>query len=276
MPYITDVFPLGGRRGTTVPVQLQGVNLAENKLTVKVPTDGPPVISLQTTSAAGLLSNPVKFDAGTLDEPAGIRPGDSLKTAPLVPLGSVVNNRIAKPGAFQYYAFTAIAGRRIVVEVRARRLDSPLDSVLTLFDPDNVSIAGNDDMEDPDNREPLQTHLADSRLMYTIAKTGRHVVQIGNAQAKGGEAYAYRLRLSPLQPDFDCGPPRPVRNWLHGATAVVTVMVLRQEEFDGEIHLGCRIRRLVLSFAVAWSPAAASRPPSPSPAPGTLRPRSIG
>jgi hypothetical protein len=55
----------------------------------------------------------------------------------------------------------------MVAEVYARRLDSPLDAVLRLFDPTGRQLALNDDHED--KTSGLSTHHADS---YLSAGTG--------------------------------------------------------------------------------------------------------
>ena len=46
------------------------------------------------------------------------------------------------------------------------------------------------------------THVADSRLVYTFAKAGDYVLRIRDAQEKGGEEYAYRLKIVPALPDY--------------------------------------------------------------------------
>jgi len=52
-----------------------------------------------------------------------------------------VNGRIDPPGDRDIFRFTARAGGRIVAEVYARRLDSPLDSVLKLTDAQGLQLA---------------------------------------------------------------------------------------------------------------------------------------
>ncbi len=133
LPYITDIYPLGGKRGTTVPVELHGVNLHKAALNVKIPQDGPRVMWLATTGQ-GLASNRVKFEAGELNETAKLEPNDTPQQANRVSVGSVVNGRIGKPGDLDYFVVKAAAQQKSCFEVQARRLGSPLDSVITLFD----------------------------------------------------------------------------------------------------------------------------------------------
>jgi hypothetical protein len=199
LPLITDVYPLGGKRGTTVPVKLHGVNLAQTTLNVTVPQDGSPVMCLATT-AQGLASNRVKFEAGDLDETAEVEPNDTPQTATRVSVGSIVNGRIGKPGEVDYFVFKAAAQQNLVVEVRARRLGSPLDSVIALFDSKGQLLAQNDDIENDD--APPLTHQADSRLEFKVPADGDYIVRLRDAQRKGGPEYAYRLSIAPNRPDF--------------------------------------------------------------------------
>ena len=50
-----------------------------------------------------------------------------------------INGRVEKPGDVDYFSFKAQAGQKLVMEVFARRLESPLDSILTLYDADGRS-----------------------------------------------------------------------------------------------------------------------------------------
>ncbi len=60
----------------------------------------------------------------------------------------MVNGRIATPGEQDFFRIDARAGEEIIAEVFARRLDSPLDSVLRLTDAAGKQLAFNDDFED--------------------------------------------------------------------------------------------------------------------------------
>jgi hypothetical protein len=238
LPYITDIYPLGGKRGTTVAVELHGVNLPQSTMSVKVPTEGPQVLWLET-AAQGLASNRVKFEAGELEETSEVEPNDTPQQANRVSVGSVVNGRIGKPGDLDYFVLKAAAQQKLVFEVRARRLDSPLDSVLTLLDSKGQKLAQNDDIENAD--EPPLTHQADSRLEFKVPADGDYVLRINDAQRKGGEEYAYRLNIMPDRPDFDVRLVSDLPQRLAaGDTAVATVAAVRRGGYDGEIRLALK------------------------------------
>lgn len=283
LPLITDVYPLGGKRGTTVPVQLHGVNLAQTALDVKIPPDGPRIMWLETTGQ-GLTSNRVKFDADNLDESTEVEPNDTPQQATRVNVGSVVNGRIGKPGDLDYFVVKAVAQQNLVFEIRARRLGSPLDSVLTLFDPKGQKIAQNDDIENAD--EPPLTHQADSRLEFKTPADGDYVLRINDAQRKGGEDYAYRLNVTPDRPDFDVRLVSDLPQRLAaGDTAVATLSAIRRGGYAGEIRLslqdapaGFVLRGGMISEKHGWEDGNETRltiTASADAAPGILTPRIV-
>src|ERR1035438_10050341 len=86
------------------------------------------------------------------------------------------------------------------MEVMARRLESPLDSILTLYNFKQAVLAENDDWSDP--LEAEVTHQADSRIASTFPAAGDYTLRLRDVQGKGGPEYAYRLTIAPPKPDF--------------------------------------------------------------------------
>ena len=82
---------------------------------------------------AGSL-NRLPFALDSLPECLEQEPNDSPEHAQPVTLPVIVNGRIDRPGDRDVFRFEGRAGQEIVAEVYARRLDSPLDSVLKLTD----------------------------------------------------------------------------------------------------------------------------------------------
>ncbi len=143
-----------------------------------------------------------------------------------------------RSGDWDIFSFNAHARDQIVAEVYARRLDSPLDSVLKLTDANGKQLAYNDDHED--KGAGLYTHFADSYLTATLPADGTYYLHIGDAQQPGGPEYAYRLRLSPPRPDFDLRIVPSAINVAAGGTARLTVYALRKDGFSGEIVLALK------------------------------------
>ncbi|MCU0979528.1 MAG: hypothetical protein MUF25_10230 [Pirellulaceae bacterium] len=89
--------------------------------------------------------------------------------------------------------------RCLTLDVRARRLDSPLDSFLTVLNARGGGLTENDDFVDPDY--PLVLHHSDSRLTYNFPAAGDYILRVRDTQGKGGDEYAYRLVVAPPKPD---------------------------------------------------------------------------
>ena len=228
LPFVTGIFPLGGKSGENTSVTLTGWNLPEKTLSHDS-------TELGITSLAGNFINPVPFAVDNLPECSEREPNDSVKTAQAVTLPVIVNGHIGKPGERDVFKFEGHAGQQIVAEVFARRLDSPLDSFLRLTDADGKQLAFNDDFEDKGSG--LNTHHADSYLTATLPADGTYFVHLNDTQGQGGPEFAYRLRISEPQPDFALRAVPSSISLRAGMSAPVTVFALRRDGFTNAINL---------------------------------------
>ena len=87
-----------------------------------------------------LISNHVPFAVDALPECLEQEPNDQPAHAQPITLPVIVNGRIDRPGDWDVFRFEGHAGQKIVAEVDARKLDSPLDSVLKLTDASRPAI----------------------------------------------------------------------------------------------------------------------------------------
>jgi hypothetical protein len=236
-PFVTSIFPLGGRAGGQVIVELKGWNLPTDKLTMDTKGKRPGVYPV-SARADKLVSNRVPFAVDTLPEGLEKEPNNELGKAQAVTLPIIVNGRIDGSGDWDIFSFAAHAGDSIVAEVYARRLDSPLDSVLKLTDAQGRQLALNDDHEDKGSG--LDTHYADSLLTATVPADGTCCLHLGDAQHQGGVEYGYRLRIGAPRPDFDLRIAPSAINATAGGTARITVYALRKDGFSGDITLALK------------------------------------
>jgi hypothetical protein len=233
LPCITHVFPLGGQRSAAAQIGLFGVNLPEPTMNLAVPGDSPPVRSVEV-NGAGLTSNALPWAVGELPETREEEPNDTPAQANRVGVPVAISGRIQRSGDSDYFVFRARAGQALVMEVFARRLDSPLDSILTLLNSKGQELAENDDNVDP--TESLVTHHADSRLVYTFPAAEDYVLRVRDVQGNGGEEYAYRLVIAPPRPDFALRVTPDNARVGRGDTAAIAVNSLRKD-YGGEIGL---------------------------------------
>jgi hypothetical protein len=237
LPFITSIFPMGGSARAKTKVELTGWNLPEHKLTVDGKGKETGIYPV-STHAAALQSNILPFQVETLPETNQKEGNDSPANAQRVKLPIIVNGRVSKPGRWSVYRFEGRAGQAIVAEVYARRIESPLDSVLRLTDSAGRQLAFNDDFDD--KGEGLETHHADSRILTTLPANGSYYLYLGDMQGKGGPDYMYRLRIGAPRLDFDLRVTPSAINVAGGVTLPVAVYALRKDGFAGEIHLALK------------------------------------
>jgi hypothetical protein len=235
LPFLTSVFPLGGRAGSSLSVNMNGWNLEGAQIALPSP-DAEPGIYLVAASNGGMVSNRVPFALDTLPECLDQESNDDPAHAQKVKLPIIVNGRIDRTDDWDVFQITGRKDQTLVVEVLARRLESPLDSVLKLTDASGKVLAVNDDFEDP--TAGINTHDADSYLSFKLPADGTYFIHVGDAARAGGPEYAYRLRLSEPRPDFALRiVPSSTAMRSKGSTAV-TVHVFRKDGFDGPIQIG--------------------------------------
>ncbi len=237
LPFVTSVFPLGGPAGSKAKIEVNGWNLEKAELTAPS-TDAQAGVHQVFATAGGRVSNRVPFALDTLPECLDQESNNDPSQAQEVKLPVIVNGRIDAQDDWDVFKVAGKAGDTIVAEVTARRLDSPLDSMLRLTDENGKVLALNDDREDV--ASGLNTHHADSYIMAELPADGTYFVHLGDTTRNGGEAYAYRLRISPPRPDFELRvvPSRAIMRVKSGTA--VNVYAIRKDGFKGEITLGLK------------------------------------
>jgi hypothetical protein len=237
LPFVTSIFPLGGRADRPAKVKMKGWNLAQGELQLP-PSEASPGIHLVVARSKGFVSNPVPFACDTLPECFEKEPNNDQPHAQKVTLPVIINGRINRPDDWDVFQFTGRAGETIVAEVSARRLDSPLDSLLTITDASGKALAHNDDFEDLGSG--TNTHNADSYLMIKLPASGSYFVHLSDTARHGGEEYAYRLRIGPPRPDFELLAVPSSISVPSKSAAAISVQVIRKDGFTGPIKLGLK------------------------------------
>jgi hypothetical protein len=237
LPFVTSIFPLGGVAGTQTSVELTGWNLPSYTLLVDARDKGPDLLYV-SVARGKTISNQVPFAVDTLPERTEEEPNDGISGFQAIMVPMIINGRIERPGKWDVFRFQGKAGQQIVAEVDARKLDSPLDSVLKLTDSAGKQLAFNDDYADKGTG--LSTHHADSLLTVTLPAAGTYCLYLGDAQHKGGPEYGYRLRVSEPRPDFALRVVPSAINVHPGGTVPILVYALRKDGFTGDIGLSVK------------------------------------
>jgi hypothetical protein len=255
-PYLASIFPLGAQQGTSLELMVRGQMLggarrievergqdrglgftalssAADAATVQVniAQDAPlGAHHMRLLTQAG-WSNPVKFLIGDLPELIEAEPNDEPGQPQRLSLPVTINGRIEKKGDVDRYTFRASACERLVFEVKAEELGSPLDAHLTLYNGKGKELASNDDV-DPGNRLNR-----DARLEFSFMEAGDYSLAIRDLSRLGGPDYGYRLTMRKPAPSFTLSfdTDRPVVERDGDGTLKITAR--RWEGFDEEIAL---------------------------------------
>lgn len=227
LPVVMSTLPLGGKRGETVEVALDGVNLGEMKsVRVRMPADpARESVTVVPMTASG-PANPITLYAGDLPEASETEPNETTAQATRLPgLPVTVSGRIGGEGDRDVFVFAGQEKQQLVFELWARRLGSRLDSVLRLLDKDGKEISSNDDAVGKD-----------SRITYTVPATADYYLEVRSLDMHGSLEHPYRLQLKPPTTDFSLNVSPDNPNLGPGGSAALTVQANRVG-YAGEIAL---------------------------------------
>jgi len=233
-PRPTAVYPPGGKTGETVALTWfsEATGLFTNM--VKLPN--------APTEKFGVFA---ELDGQTAPAPNWIRvcPFSNVLAAPpnqdrdhatatdlQPPLA--LNGIVSKPGQENWFRFPAAKGLALEVSVYARRLRSPLDSVVEVLDAKGQSLAANDDAAGPD-----------SSLRFTPPETANYFVRLRDTLGQGGPDFFYRVEVTPVKPALALKIPAVARNDSQSRQFIVvprgnrfaTLISARRADFGGEL-----------------------------------------
>lgn len=235
LPFITSIFPLGGRVGEPALVEVRGWNLPTNRLSLDTKATG---IKRLAARDGQHYSNLIPFAVDDLPEVTEKEPNNVPAKAPKLAWPVIINGRIGAPGDTDVYRITGTADEEIVAEVTARRLNSPLDSMLKVFDTAGRQLAVNDDQDDL--ASGLNTHHADSYVRVKFPADGDYFIHLTDTQRQGSPDHGYRLRVSAPRPDFALRVVPASLSVRPGNSVPVRVIALRKDGFTNEITVALK------------------------------------
>ena len=223
-PVVTAVLPLGGLPGVPFPLQVEGVNLgALTTAVVTLPPDNSPFPAWISLPVAGALSLPFSLLKSEVPISRGMESGLPIRLAP-VPCAV---DGILRTKPEQRLTLNAKQGGEIfVLDLLGRRIGSRIDGMVRVLDAAGKELVANDDAIGKD-----------ARLNFTAPKPGDYTIVIANVEGKTGPDCAYRLLVHHPSPDFKAYLNVDHLQVGSGGTAAATMVIEREEGFDGPIHL---------------------------------------
>ena len=233
--FVTAAFPLGGQSGERTTMHLQGHNLPSDRILLDNHLPGPQ-IRMTNFDPKTRTSNQVRYAIDDLPEIFESKENNSKENAEPVTLPVIINGRMEISGDMDSFRFEGKKGEEIVVDVMARRLHSPMDSFIRLFDGAGKLLASNDD-HTPSHNTGLLTHHCDSYLRQTLPADGSYVVQILDTFRQVGPPVGYRLRISEPRPAFTAYVTPGGFFLPFGKAVPMTVYIERTDGFAENIYI---------------------------------------
>lgn len=229
------VVPAGGKMGEEVEVRFLGDAAGDFTQKIKLPAKFDPTFSVFAQDGNGISPSGIPFRLSEYGNVVETPNNNSHATATPVPqLPIALNGVIAQPGEVDHYRFAAKKGQTFDVHCYARRLGSPLDSVMVISFLNGGGIIGNDDAIGPD-----------SYFRFTAPEDKEYVLTVQDHLKKGGPTYFYRVEFTPVVPSAVLSIPKVALYSQERQAMVVpkgnrmaTLVTVGRRDFGGEVVLG--------------------------------------
>jgi hypothetical protein len=233
------VVPAGGKAGEEVTVRFIGDPRGPFEQKIKLPTKEELAraggkFGVFAQDAGGISPSAIPFRVSDVGNVVEVEPNDTHANATRAELPRAFNGVIDKPGDVDHFRFKAKKGQTYDIHCYARRLGSPLDSVMTLAVANGGAIAANDDAVGPD-----------SYFRVTFPNDGEYVLGVTDHLGKGGADYFYRVEFTPVTPEVSLSIPKvnvfsQERQTISvpRGNRMATLLVVRRANFGGEVVLG--------------------------------------
>ena len=286
VPALSTVSPQGAQQGQSIDVTLTGKNLniataiwfsgkgitAEITqgtqqaavlfngagISGRVPTDAQLATSLTIAPDAPLgiqqmrivtpygVSNALNFVVGNLPEMTEDEATEKAEMSNWLELPITVNGEITSIDDEDRFSFNLKKDARLICEVTAQRLGSPLDSYLVLKDANGAEVANSG-----------QGIGLDSILDYTAMEAGKYTLHIRDIRYKGGKGFRYRLSIGELpylETIFPLGGQRGTDNAITVTGANLETVNAIQVAIDTETPTGQQTLRVQTPSGLASNP----------------------
>ncbi|MCH7813042.1 MAG: hypothetical protein IID40_03380, partial [Planctomycetes bacterium] len=192
-PRPTVLYPAGGPAGEALAVQCLGDAAGSLSRSWQLP-DGLSAywpVFVQDDHGTAPSANVLRISpfANVLEPDAAGSQPDAPPGASTPPVA--FNGIISVSGQQDAFRFHADGDQQFDIAVYARRIRSPLDSVLNVYGPDGKHLAGNDDADGPD-----------STLRFRAPTSGDYELRVKDHLGRGGPTFVYRVEVDHIRPSL--------------------------------------------------------------------------
>jgi hypothetical protein len=191
-PWVDQVYPLGGRRGSQLRLETVGQGIAGGTIELTVPEVEPGIIERPLETPAG-LANVLRLEVSDLPESLEVEPNDAPGQPLAVVAPCVLNGRIQSPGDVDLWEVSLAKGKAVRLALSSSRLGSPLLAVVSI----------RDEAGKPVGQIDATGGEIDRAAIVTPPDDGKYLIAIGERFAqRGGPAFVYRLTIDEPREDF--------------------------------------------------------------------------
>jgi hypothetical protein len=249
VPVAEEVYPLGGRRGETLGLELRGGTLAAPGVLVAASTldasstlTSVPIRAVAVTGPGGAGEPPLDVESLTPllvgDIPEVREPADPSAPPVRAAVPVALNGRIDPAGDEDRFVLAVTPGQKLRIEVDASDHGSALDGTLQILGAKGAVLANADDTAPPPVKGKKATIASpDPSLDFTVpAGVSEITLAFRDLESRGGTGFAYHIRVLAESAAFELALDDAQVSLPRGGTAAVGVSVVRKG-YNGPITL---------------------------------------
>jgi hypothetical protein len=248
-PRIT--FPLGGQAGQSLSLKFLGDVKGPIDHNLVLPAKADPHFDLLARQDGQLAPSPNVIRVSEFPNVMEVEPNETVQTATEykgelpVAFNGVISEAPETAAAkdpgnpnadADFFKFTAKKGQALDINVYARRLGSPLDPILTVYDAAGKQIGANDDTGGPD-----------SYFRFAVPADGQYVIRVRDHLRGASPMHAYRVEITPVKPSVAVGIPVYTQQYsqerqavaIHKGNRYATLMRIQRADVGGPLLLEC-------------------------------------
>jgi len=232
-PRPTMVYPAGGKIGEEIEVRFIGDAAGEFTQKFTLPSQIVEDYGVLAGTDGNLAPSENPFRLADVPNSLEVEPNNTREQASAAEFPSAFNGILQEAGDQDFFRFTAAKGQVYEVECYGRRVRSPIDPVMYLYNDKGGQVAANDDSRGPD-----------SYFRFSVPADGEYTLMVRDHLSRGGEDYVYRVEFQPIRPTLTLSIPRSERYGQYRQQVYVakgnrfaTVLNLARANFGGELVL---------------------------------------
>jgi hypothetical protein len=192
------VYPAGGPAGQETEVTFIGDPSGSFTQKVTPPADAEAAFSLFPEQNGQIAPSANTFRVSPFANVLEAEPNNEVAKATAGPaLPIAFNGVLGEAKDTDFYRFKATKGQALRVECYGRRVRTPIDPVMIIYNAKGGGIASADDNAGPD-----------PAIDFNVPDDGEYLVAVYDQLLRGGPEYVYRIEITPQAAGLDLSIPR--------------------------------------------------------------------